>query len=782
MPRRRCGRIALAVLIVAMDSVPEPAPAARKGSLSGTVRDASGQVLPGVTIVAEPSTGGASVTAATDAKGQYAVELSPGRYRVTFRLPGFATQVAPEVSIEAGGTRSLDATLNLALSTTVVVTGRATFRNLASLDSSWQLLGIADSASTGVIPASEIEQQSLLRPADVIERVPGLVVSQHSGEGKANQYYVRGFNIDHGTDLSLNVAGVPVNLPTHAHGQGYADLNFLIPELVSGIQFKKGPYHADESDFSAAGAVHIGYVSRLDRPFLEVEGGQYGYRRALAAASPSLGSGNLLGAFEVVTKNGPWVNPDGYRKLNGVVRYSRGSASSGLSVTGMFYDGRWSATDQIPERAVEEGSLDRFGAIDPTDGGQARRASLSAEWQRTSAESLTRITAFAFRNQLNLWSNFTYFLEDPEHGDQFEQEDRRWTSGFDVSRTWSRTWNGQPSDLRLGGGFRHDAIGNVGLYSTEARQRLSTIRSDAVGETSAFLYGEDVHDWSSHLRTTVGLRGDYYIFDVDSDLDLNSGRRTAGIVSPKLGIVFGPWKRTEVYANAGFGFHSNDARGTTIRVDPKTGEPVEPVDPLVRARGAEVGIRSLALNRVHTTFVVWELGLDSELLYLGDAGTTEASRPSRRLGFEWTVDFAPRPWLAADFSWADSRAHFTDDDPVGDHIPAAVEGVATAGLAVSGLRGWLGSLRWRNFGPRPLVEDDTVRSRAANVFTAQLGYAIGKRATVKLEIFNLFDAEVSDIDYYYASRLPGETVEGIEDLHFHPMEPFGFRLGIDVRF
>jgi hypothetical protein len=750
--------------------------------VAGLVTDATGRPLPEVTVTTEPPPAGVNRWPATGADGRYSLALAAGRYRLSFQLPGYATHVASDLDLEAGAARTLDVTLHLALSASVVVSARTTYRNLAEVGSAFDLVGVAGASSTGVVAASQIEERSLLRPADVLERVPGLVVSQHSGEGKGNQYYVRGFNIDHGTDLSLQVAGIPVNLPTHAHGQGYADANFLIPELVSGIQFEKGPYHAGSGDFSAAGAVRVGYLSQLERPLVKVEAGEGGYERAVLAASPRVGEGHVLGAVELLHKDGPWVHPDDYGKVNAVLRYSRGQATRGFSVTGLFYDADWSSTDQIPRRAVEDGRLSRFDAVDPSDGGRARRASLSAEWQAAHGDRLTRVAAFALRNELNLWSNFTYGLDDPEHGDQFEQEDRRWVFGLEGTHERSTRWAGRSAITRVGAGVRHDAIGSIGLYANRERARLSTIRRDDVGETSLFAYAENRYEWGPHVRSTVGLRGDYYFFDVSSDRAANSGERSAGLLSPKLGLAFGPWAGTELYANAGFGFHSNDARGTTIRVDPRTGDPADPVDPLVRARGAELGVRSLAVRRVHTTLSLWALDLDSELLYVGDAGTTEASRPSRRRGIEWTVDWVPRPWLSLDASLAWSRARFADADPAGDRIPAAVEGVISTGLAVHDLHGWLGSLRWRYFGPRPLIEDNSVRSESAHLVTAQLGYTFKQRVTVKLDVFNLFDAEVSDVDYFYTSRLPGEPAGGVEDIHFHPMEPRTVRIGVAVRF
>jgi hypothetical protein len=770
-------RLAGAVLVLSLAAA-APAGAA---VVSGTITDATARPLPGVSVVAEPLAAPApSIATESGADGRYSLSLPAGAHRVSFRLAGYAIHAA-RVAVDESASVSRDVTLQLALSSSVVVQARTTFRNLAEVGSAFDLVGVATAASVGVVAASQLEERSLLRPADVLERVPGLVVSQHSGEGKGNQYYVRGFNIDHGTDLSLQVAGVPVNMPTHAHGQGYADLNFLIPELVSGIQFQKGTYQADAGDFSTAGAVRVSYLGVLEEPLLRLEAGEGGYERALLAASPPLGGGHLLGALELVHKDGPWVNPDDFRKLNAALRWSRGDTTSGLTLSGLYYDADWNATDQVPARSVADGSVARFGAIDPSDGGRARRASLSAEWQAARGSRLTRVSAFALRNELKLWSNFTYALDDPGNGDQFEQEDRRYVLGLDAAHQWSSRWLGRAADTRIGAGVRYDDIGAVGLHATRQRTRLSTTRADAVKETGLFAFAEGTYAWTSRFRSTLGVRGDYYVFDVAADLPVNSGSRQAGLVSPKLGLAFGPWGGTELYANAGFGFHSNDARGTTIRVDPRTSRPAASVDPLVRAKGAELGARTLAIPKLHATLALWGLDLDSEQLYIGDAGTTEASRPSRRLGFECAVDYVPRPWLTLDASAAWSQARFTDDDPAGDRIPSAIEGVATAGIAVTGRRGWLGNLRWRYFGPRALVEDDSVRSKPAHVFTAQVGYAYG-RLSVKLDVFNLLDAAVSDVDYFYASRLPGEPASGVDDVHFHPMEPRTLRLGVEVRF
>ncbi|MFN8096449.1 MAG: TonB-dependent receptor [Vicinamibacteria bacterium] len=777
---RHIGALVGALLLAAAAGSAEEA---GRGSLLGVVRDPAQVALAGVTVEARPADGGATVRAVSGATGEYRIEgLGAGTWTVTFRLPGFASSVVHDVVVRPGTETRRDATLRLRLTTQVIVTARATFRDLSSASSGEELLGIASTASSGVVAASEIEDRPVARPGDLAERVPGVIVSQHSGEGKANQYYVRGFNIDHGTDLALSVAGMPVNLPTNGHGQGYADLNFLIPELVGGIQYKKGTSFADEGDFSAAGAVHVNYLNVLDRPIAKAEIGQDGFGRVLLAASPGLGPGHLLAAFELERNDGPWVRPDDFRKVNGVLRYSQGSARSGFSVTGLFYDATWSSTDQVPQRAIEDGTISRFGHVDPTDGGRSHRHSLIAAWQRGTARSVTRVEGFMSEYGLDLFSNFTYVLDDPENGDQFEQRDDRWLGGVTASRLWVIGGTARPTELTIGTQLRFDDVAPVGLYRTAGRARLSTVRQDDVRQASAAAYVQADTQWAPKVRTVVGLRGDAYRFDVDASDPRNSGKETATRPSPKLSLAFGPWSRTELYASYGRGFHSNDARGATFTVDPSTSAPAERVDPLVRARGAELGLRTLAVSGLHATAALWQLDLDSELLFVGDAGTTEASRPSRRRGVELTADYSPRDWLKLDASYAFSKARFTDDDPAGDRIPGAIEGVFAAGAALHDAGRWSGSLRVRWFGPRPLVEDDSVRSKASTLVNADVSLRLRPGWSLQASVFNLLDAKVSDIDYFYTSRLPGEPAAGVDDVHTHPSPPRTFRIGLVASF
>ncbi len=458
--------------------------------------------------------------------------------------------------------------------------------NLSALDAPLNhLLGIADTASQGIVTPEKLDERAYLRAAEVLETVPGLVISQHSGEGKANQYYLRGFNLDHGTDVATSVEGLPVNTPTHGHGQGYSDLNFLIPELVRDIQYEKGPYFAQEGDFASAGAVHVAYLHALDRPLAKVELGDDGYRRLLAAGSAKLGGGDLLGAFEAFHNDGPWDRKDDYRKANGVLRYSWAGAEDVVELTALAYSGRWNSTDQVPQRALDSGALGRFGAIDPTDGGRSHRASLAFSWLHTAEGSQSHVEAFVSRYALDLFSDFTYFLDDPVNGDQFHQFDRRVLSGLKASQRWSSSLFGHPSDTELGLQVRNDNIVAVGLQHTAAQQVLSTVRQDQVTETSEGFYAENRTQWGPSFRTVLGLREDLYQFRVRADRPENAGQSNAELASPKLSAILGPWRDTELYLSYGLGFHSNDGRGTTLTVDPASCPPAPKGTPLVPPKG-----------------------------------------------------------------------------------------------------------------------------------------------------------------------------------------------------
>jgi hypothetical protein len=749
--------------------------------IHGTVRDTGGQPIGGVAVEVSAA-GQATIVLSTDQNGRYETRVPAGTHQVSFKRINFAgvrRTVAPADDTPV----TVDVTLPLEASASIVVTGKQSFRNLADLDTPINgMIGVADAASVGVITSKQIEARTEERPGDVLETIPGVVISQHSGEGKANQYYLRGFNLDHGTDFATTVAGTPVNMPTHAHGQGYSDNNFLIPELISGVQYKKGPYYADEGDFSTAGAANINYTNFLEKPIVSLTGGTFGYQRMLAAGSTAFAGGVLLGGLELSRNNGPWKRPDDYHKFNGLARFTSGSDRMAYSITAAAYDGDWNATDQIPERAVAGDLISRFGAIDPTDGGKSHRYSLGGDWQISGDNTLTKANAYVIGYGLDLFSNFTYFLDDPVNGDQFEQADRRVVTGGRMTHQWFSNLLGRQSENLAGFDIRHDDIGNIGLYQTHQRQRLETVRADKVQQTSGGLFVQSTIQWTDKVRSVAGLRADDYSFDVHAGDPVNGGTANASILSPKLNLILGPWRNTELYASAGSGFHSNDGRGTTLTRDPKTGQPAEPLQPLVRTEGAELGLRSTLIPRLQSTLALWGLDIASELVFSGDAGSTEASRPSRRSGIEWSNYYRLSEHFVLDADLAYSKARFTDNDPIGPRIPGAVEGVVSSGISAYDLGRFSGSLRYRYLGPRPLIEDNSVRSPASHLIQASLGYALTARYRLVVEGLNLLNAKVSDVDYYYASRLPGEPAGGVNDTHFHPVEPRAVRLRFEATF
>jgi hypothetical protein len=418
--------------------------------------------------------------------------------------------------------------------------------------------------------------------------------------------------------------------------------------------------------------------------------------------------------------------------------------------------------------------LSRYGTVDDTTGGASSRYSVTSEWWRAGPESMFRVSGYLVGYDLELYSNFTYALEDPERGDQFEQRDDRWIAGGEAQYELDASWGGFDVMNLLGFQLRQDWIDN-GLFRTAARQRLSTVRTDSISLLAASPYGSSTVYWNPWLRSTIGLRGDFYSTSVDSYDSRNSGATRNALASPKVAVALGPWSRTEIYGSFGGGFHSNDARGATITVDPTTGEPTDSVPLLVRGWGWEVGARTEVLPGLNSSLALFALDLDSELVFVGDGGGTEASRPSRRRGIEWTNFYSVRPWLRFDLDLALTHARFDDDDPA-DRIPGAIEKVVAGGVAIDGWKQWSGALRVRYFGDFPLIEDDSVRADASTLVSGRIAFRLPVGLEIGLEVFNLLDAEVSDIQYFYGSRLPGEPAAGIEDVHFHPVEPRTFRV------
>ena len=737
--------------------------------------------------------GTVQITTQSDKNGSYSIPRLPaGKYLLVVSHANLETKEIP-VTIE---TTELSAPLVITLavrsmSTAITVQGRED-----------ELVGTADSATQGTVGAKQIQDRPILRSGEVLETVPGLIITQHAGGGKANQYFLRGFNLDHGTDFAVFLDDMPLNLPSHAHGEGYADMNTVIPEFVQRVNFEKGPYYADVGNYGSAGSAHLEFFKMLPQNFFQVEGGMYGYERAVFGVSHKLGLGNLLFGGEVYHDDGPWKNPDDYLKFNGLLTYSRGDGAKGFSITARGYHGRWNSSDQIAANAVP--LVGFFGTLNPTDGGNSQRYSLQAEWHRQHANSATKIMAYGFYYDLDLFSDFTYYLTDPVHSDQFEQRDRRWVVGFDARHTIFNDWFGRKVESTFGLQIRNDFVHN-GLFQTENRERVdktdsdtgtslpATTQEDRFTETQAGIYVENKIQWSDKFRTVAALRGDVGRVDVTSlDTPANSGTATKLLPSPKLSLIFGPWSKTEIYVQGGFSFHSNDARGATQTVQPLSDEnpysntPASRIPLLIPTKGAEVGVRSVALPHLQSTFSLWYLHSASELQQSGDTGGTVPSRqPSNRYGVELANYYTPLEHLAFDFDIADSRALFTtvDEDaaapnsPGGKRVPEAVGLVASSGVTLHDYKRFSASLRLRAFGPRDLTSDGTYRSNATVLLNADVGYQVGKKWRFVVEFLNLLNRRDHDIDYAYESRVTPIADSVFMDV-FHPVEPFQMRFGL----
>jgi outer membrane cobalamin receptor len=629
------------------------------------------------------------------------------------------------------------------------------------------LIGSAETSSQGVVVRDELELLPAFRPAQLLETVPGLVVTSHSGEGKANQYLMRGFSLDHGTDLATFVDGMPVNGRTHAHGQGYTDLNFLIPELAAGLTFTKGPYFAAQGDFSSVGSVHMDLIDQLAGE-LTATAGTLNYQRVFAAGSQVVADGNLLAASEIVHYDGPWTNPDDLRKVNAVVRYTHGVHDDGYSLTAMFYHGEWNATTDQPERAIEEGLIGRFGSLDPSDGGHSQRWSLSGQYGRAMSGWQLRANAYVIGNQLTLWNNFTHFLDDPVNGDQHAQQEGRTVIGGAASLATQPHLFGVNNDVSLGVDTRYDDV-RVGLAHTRERVLLATVEQDEVHETSVGAYASLTTYWTDWFRSILGLRQDYF---TASDQGTNAGEVHQGLLQPKASLAFTLSPKTELYASAGRGFHSDDVRGATQASAPL----------LAASTGAEVGARSSLAPNLNATLTLFQIDFRSELTYDADAGATVAGRPSRRRGVELNATYVPFSRVEIYASVAATHARYTDESPAGNYIPDAPEAIGSLGVYLRPLHGWSGGLQYRYFGAHPLVEDNSVRSRGDQEWNLDARYALASGWAFGFSVFNLFNQAYNAADYYYVSRLPGEPATGVAGVHIHPLEPRNARLTLTKQF
>jgi hypothetical protein len=644
----------------------------------------------------------------------------------------------------------------------------------------------ASTASHGKITNEQLNERPILRTGEVLEAVPGLVATQHSGSGKANQYFLRGFNLDHGTDFSTSVDKMPVNMRSHGHGQGYTDLNFIIPELIGSITYKKGSYYADLGDFSGTGGAYIQTLEHADNSAIELGFGMDAYSRVLTTGGVNNGSeAQFIYGVELQQHDGAWEDiQEDINKKNIWLKQQWGRNENRFSLTAMYYDNSWNSADQIPERAVEQGIISELGSIDTSVGGKSNRYSVSSNWTRTNSNTLLDANFYAIHYEMDLWSNFTYFIT-PE-GDQFEQVDDRNIYGWDLSYAINGRLGSINVTNTFGTQLRHDAVDEVGIFNSDARVRTGVYRLDEISETSISGYWENKIQWNDKLRSILGVRYDKYNFDVAAldarlveTIEPNSGKTSDDIITSSLSLVYEFNKNYEGFFSIGEGFHSNDARGTTIEFDPTTGDAVDPVDPLVPTFGYELGLHSHFSDQLDLSIALWYLQIDSELLFVGDGGATEdTGTGSDRNGLELTLYYNLTDATTLDLEYAHTNAKFEEAIEGSDKIPGALESVVSAGLNTHWNEHFYTHLRLRHFGKFPLDGGGT--GGPSTLLNLRTHYEISSSWSIKLDILNLIDSNDRDIEYFYESQLATES-SPVEDIHYHVFEPRTLRFSVEYR-
>jgi outer membrane receptor protein involved in Fe transport len=631
------------------------------------------------------------------------------------------------------------------------------------------LVGKADAASEGSVSGGDLLIRPLFKTADLLESMPGLIAVQHSGSGKANQYFLRGFNLDHGTDYNGIVDGMPWTLPTHGHGQGYLDVNGLIPETVESIDYRKGPYRADLGDFAMVGASSIHTINRLNENFISSEIGQDGWRRVAGGATHDLSADSSLtfvGDYD--QNNGPWQNPEELRHVSLWSKYLQKTDFGQAMVSLSGYHAVWHPTEQMPERAIGTSICpDEFCSLDPTAKGETLRWILTSQLTGEDWDA-------NFYGQTYDWS----MTSNPTYAYQIRQFDKRWTAGGSGSKT---LFNTQNLKLVAGGVFRYDDISRVGVEHTDKGVYIAPISANAVKEGSVGAYLEATWQATNALRVIGGVRESYYNFNVVALNDLSSaGSKSESLASPKIGLAWNVLDGVELYGNWGRGFHSNDARGLF--------NPDNPIPALSPGLGKEVGGRWTVGDFKFTT-AYWWLDQESELIFVGDSNTVEPRGASRRRGVEVTGFWQPLKWLGIDAVYTNSQARYVDN-PDGPYVEQAVETAAQLGVSAT-YNNWDLNVRARYLGPYALTADNT--QRAAPLTTVNLrGAHYWPHVTVYAEVLNLLNSHRKEIVYYYPAVVPGldppgTTADNIDCSTVNctmsrAADPRSLRVGVSYRF
>jgi len=687
------------------------------------------------------------------------------------------------------------------------------------------LLGQAATASQGTVTKAEVDLRPIYRIGQLYETVPGLVVTVHSGESKANQYELRGFDVDHGTDFASFVDGMPVNQGTNMHGQGYSDQTFLMPQIVAGLDYTKGPYFAANGDFSAVGSARVQFVDVLPDQ-ISASAGTLGDDDVFAGGTYVIDDGNRVwAAGELYRLDGPWRPASNYNKENAAVRFSHGDDASGFSLTGLYdHSAGLGETDQ-PLRAIQEGLIDRFGVLDPTDRGRTERYSLSGRFWTHGKHWSFASSLYAIHSNETLISNFTHFLDDPVNGDQEQQDETRTVLGGEAALTSSFDLGGIRTDTTFGVQDRDDGV-TVDRRHTVRDQVLDycmvegafppgvtpppppadapisnnatavpavggACNADRVRLNDLGVYVENTTHWTTWLRTVVGLREEDFAAQDHSLTTGFAGSTSQTLLQPKGSLVLGPWFQTEIYLSAGRGFHSDDVRGVFGTV-PIEGIPVlagkTPL--LAPTTGEEVGVRSDIFPKLQVQVAVFQEDFSSELRFDEDQGQDQATAPSRRHGVEVSAEYRPFPWIELNTDLSFTKARYTASPAQlatfgldGPFITEAPSFIGSFGVLVDNLGPWFGGLQWRAIGPYPISDGDQFpQDKGYSEVNIEAGYKVSSRLKLELSIYNLFDTKADAAAFFYTSRLPGEPTAGVTGVQIHPLEPISARFAVTATF
>ncbi len=668
------------------------------------------------------------------------------------------------------------------------------------------LLGTATTASQGSVTEQELDLRPAYRVGQLLESVPGLVVTTHSGEGKANQYLARGFNLDHGTDIANFVDDMPVNRPTNAHGQGYTDLNFLMPEMANGLDYTKGPYYASVGDFGSVASTHMKLANDIPTQ-VAMSGGSLGIYNVFAGGTTHFSDDSrLLGGVYYGHVDGPFTHPDDFEKQAATFRFSHGTDSDGYSITGMYFHGNGNMTTDQPVRAVEEGLISRWGSLDPSDGSHSERHSLSMHFGTTGDSWKFSSSAYYIHTNMILWNDFTHFLNDPANGDQEQQDERRDTVGGQAAFTFTHDLGPIHNDIAVGLQARYDdayldrkhTLHRAPLtYCSDVQPDGSAIQvptaggicnADEVHLLDIGPYIEDTTHWMPWLRTVVGLRQEYYRATDHSETSGFLATKDQTLFQPKGSLIIGPFAQTEFYFSAGRAFHSDDVRGVfgTVPVEGIPGA-VGTTPLMAPTKGIELGARTNLIPKLSVQVAVFRQDFESELTYDADQGQDSASAPSRREGLEISAQYHPLQWIEFNtdlaFSKARYRGNLDDFGLDGPFIANAPKFIGSFGVLVNNFGPWSGGLQWRKLGPYPISDGDRDPQDAGySEINLDVAYRFTPHLKGQLSLYNVTNTKADSSAYFYGSRIQGEPAEGVRGFQVHPLEPFSFVAKITATF